>query len=61
VLIKDWLQLLLDLQVRGRESEKRVKQLEKENKRIADLESRLDALWLNADSSSQAPPETGFN
>jgi len=47
--------------VRGRESEKRVKQLEKENKRLADLESRLDALWLNADSSSQAPPETGFN
>ncbi len=35
--------------------------LNTENKRLAALESRLDALLLNADSSSQTPPATGFN
>ena len=41
--------------------EQRTKQLEIENKRLAALESRLDSLLLNADSSSQTPPATGSN
>ena len=36
-------------------------QLDIENRRLAVLESRLDALLLNADSSSQTPPATGSN
>ena len=50
------------------ESERRTKliendivRLEKENKRLADIESRLDALLLSADSSSPAPPATDSN
>ena len=50
------------------ESEKReqliendIERLQKENKRLADIESRLDALLLNADSSSPAPPATDSN
>jgi hypothetical protein len=35
--------------------------LRKENERLAALESRMDALLLNADSSSQIPPATGSN
>jgi hypothetical protein len=57
-----------DIEMRGRESEKRLleskkrlKQLKEENKRLAVLESRMDALLLNADSSSQTPPRTGSN
>lgn len=42
------------------ESEKRLK-LKKENERLAALESRMDALLRNTDSSSQTPPATGFN
>jgi hypothetical protein len=42
-------------------SEKRLKLLRKENERLAELESRMDALLLNADSSSQTPPATGSN
>jgi len=42
-------------------SEKRLKLLKKENERLAALESRMDALLLNADSSSQTPPATGSN
>jgi len=49
------------LRIESLESEKRAKQLESENKRLADLESRMDALLLNADSSSQTPPATGSN
>ena len=41
--------------------EQRTKQLRKENKRLAELESRMDALLLNVDSSSQTPPATGSN
>jgi hypothetical protein len=41
--------------------EQRTKQLEIENKRLAALESRLDSLLLNVDSSSQTPPATGSN
>lgn len=55
-------------ELRELESEKHLKQLkseiellEIENKRLAALESRLDALLLNADSSSQTPPATGSN
>jgi len=43
------------------ESRKRTKLLEIENRRLADLESRMDALLLSADSSSQTPPATGSN
>ena len=50
-----------DIEMRGLESEKRLKQLKKENERLAALESRMDALLLNADSSSQTPPATGSN
>jgi DNA-binding transcriptional regulator GbsR (MarR family) len=39
--------------------EKEIALLEKENEQLADLESRLDALLLSADSSSQTPPSTG--
>ena len=49
------------LRIESVESERRTKQLEIENKRLAALESRLDALLLNADSSSQTPPATGSN
>ena len=75
-----------DIEMRGRESEKRTQQLEsafelselergkrlkqleneteqlkKENERLAALESRMDALLLNADSTSPTPPATGSN
>jgi hypothetical protein len=50
-----------DIEQRELESRKRTKQLEIENKRLAELESRMDALLLNADSSSQTPPSTGSN
>jgi len=40
-------------------SEKRLKVLKKENERLAELEFRMDALLLSADSSSQTPPATG--
>ena len=57
------------------ESEKRLQQLKieteqirseaeqrrQENKRLAVLNSRMDALLRNADSSSQIPPATGSN
>ena len=49
------------LRIESLESEKRLKLLKKENERLAALESRLDALLLNADSSSQTPPATGSN
>jgi hypothetical protein len=35
--------------------------IEKENKRLSDIESRLDALLLSADSSSPIPPATDSN
>ena len=50
-----------DIEQRELESRKRTKLLEIENRRLADLESRMDALLLNADSSSQTPPATGSN
>ena len=65
----------IDAQIRELESERRenvlkkreqliendVERLQKENKRLADIESRLDALLLSADSSSPAPPATDSN
>jgi hypothetical protein len=57
-----------DIEQRELESERRTKlveneiaQLKFENKRLAELESRMDALLLNVDSSSQTPPATGSN
>ena len=44
------------LKTRSLESEKRTTLLEIEDKRLAALESSMDALLLNADSSSQTPP-----
>jgi DNA-binding transcriptional regulator GbsR (MarR family) len=56
------------LKKREQESERRtqliendIERLQKENKRLADIESRLDALLLSADSSSPAPPATDSN
>ena len=56
------------LKKREQESERRtqliendIERLQKENKRLADIESRLDALLLSADSSSPAPPATESN
>jgi len=49
------------LKIESLESEKRLKLLREENRRLAELESRLDALLLSADSSSQTPPTTGSN
>jgi hypothetical protein len=56
------------LRIESLESDKRLMQLESEieqldteNRRLAALESKLDALLLNADSSSQTPPGTGSN
>jgi len=54
-------QRMKQLRIESVESERRTKQLEIENKRLAAHESRLDALLLNADSSSQTPPATGSN
>ncbi|QVL52591.1 MAG: hypothetical protein KFB97_14555 [Cyanobium sp. M30B3] len=51
----------LESEKRLLDSEKRLKLLKKENERLAALESKLDALLLNADSSSQTPPATGSN
>jgi len=47
------------LRIESLESENRLKLLKKENKRLAELNSRMDALLLSADSSSQTPPATG--
>ena len=49
----------LESEKRMLDSEKRLKLLRKENERLAALESRMDALLRNADSSSQTPPATG--
>lgn len=56
------------LRIKSLKSEKRLRQLKnevaqlkQENKQLAELESRLDALLLSADSSSQTPPATGSN
>ena len=53
--------IVIACEKRMQESEKRLKLLKAENKRLAALESRMDALLLSADSSSQTPPATGSN
>jgi regulator of replication initiation timing len=40
---------------------KETEQLMRENKRLHEIESRLDALLLSADSCSSTPPETDCN
>ena len=50
-----------EFEQRELERDKRLKQLEIENWRLAELESRMDALLLSADSTSQTPPATGSN
>ena len=50
-----------EFEQRELERDKRLKQLEIENRRLAELESRMDALLLSADSTSQTPPATGSN
>ena len=54
-------QLEIEFEQRELERDKRLKQLEIENRRLAELESRMDALLLSADSTSQTPPATGSN
>jgi len=54
-------QLESEFEQRELERDKRLKQLEIENRRLAELESRMDALLLSADSTSQTPPATGSN
>jgi hypothetical protein len=51
----------LESEKRSKQFESEIEQLDIENRRLAELESRLDALLLNADSSSQTPPATGSN
>ena len=50
-----------DIEQRTKQLRSEAEQLRKENERLAELESRMDALLLNADSSSQTPPATGSN
>ena len=57
-----WRRLLATLNWRPvYDIEQRTKQLREENEQLAELESRMDALLLSADSSSQTPPATGSN
>ena len=51
----------IDAQIRVLASEKRTKLIENDIERLSALESKLDSLLLNADSSSQTPPETDCN
>ena len=50
-----------DIEQRTKQLDVEIAQIKTENKRLAELESRLDALLLNADSTSQTPPATGSN
>jgi hypothetical protein len=50
-----------DIEQRTKQLRIEIERLNTENKRLAVLESRLDSLLLNADSSSQTPPATGSN
>ena len=57
-----WRRLLATLNWRPvYDIEQETEQLKKENKRLAALESKMDALLRNVDSSSQTPPATGTN
>jgi hypothetical protein len=50
-----------DIEQRTKRLEREIAQMQLENKRLAELNSRMDALLLSADSSSQTPPATGSN
>ena len=50
-----------DIEQRTMRLEHEIAQMQLENKRLAELNSRMDALLLSADSSSQIPPATGSN
>jgi hypothetical protein len=50
-----------DIEQRTMRLEHEIAQMQLENKRLAELNSRMDALLLSADSSSQTPPATGSN
>ena len=50
-----------DIEQRTKLLESEIAQMKLENKRLAELNSRMDALLHNADSSSQTPPATGSN
>ena len=52
---------ILESDKRLKHLESEIEQLDIENRRLAQLESRMDALLLNVDSSSQTPPATGSN
>jgi type VI protein secretion system component VasK len=55
-----WRRLLATLNWRPiYDIEQRTKLLRQENERLAALNSRMDALLRNVDSSSQTPPATG--
>lgn len=44
-----------------KQTEREIEQLRRENKRLHELESKLDALLLSPDSCSSTPPETDCN
>jgi len=50
-----------DIEQRTKRLESEIAQMQLENKRLSELNSRMDALLLSADSSSQTPPATGSN
>jgi hypothetical protein len=50
-----------DIEQRTKRLEREIAQMQLENTRLAELNSRMDALLLSADSSSQTPPATGSN
>ena len=50
-----------DIEQRTKQLKIETEQLREENRRLAELESRMDALLLSADSTSQTPPATGSN
>jgi hypothetical protein len=50
-----------DIEHRTKQLESEIAQMQLENKRLAELNSRMDALLLSANSSSQTPPATGSN
>jgi len=50
---------VFEIEQRTRQLEIEIEQLERENARLAVLESKLDSLLRSADSCSADPPEAG--
>ena len=50
---------VFEIEQRTRQLESEIEQLERENARLAVLESKLDSLLRSADSCSADPPEAG--